>query len=80
METEGLLDIDNDLHMFVLRYVFEARINAHLQEFTEGWNNHPLSTEENMSPIQLWLWGLHGFSFSADQEHLSVCLKYMYSI
>lgn len=23
MESEGLLDIDNDLHMFVLRYVFE---------------------------------------------------------
>lgn len=36
METEGLLDIDNDLHMFVLRYVFEARIHAHLQVFTEG--------------------------------------------
>ena len=59
MESEGLLDIDKDLHMFVLRYVFEARINSHLQEFTEGWNHHPLSTKENMSPIQLWLWGLN---------------------
>ena len=73
MESEGLLDIDNDLHMFVLRYVFEARINAHLQEFTEGWNHHPLSTEENMSPIQLWLWGLHGFSLSAEQAQPLVC-------
>ena len=34
--------------------MFEAQINAHLQEFTEGCNHHPLSTEENMSPIQLW--------------------------
>ena len=36
MESEGLLNIENDLHMFVLRYVFEARINTHLQDFTEG--------------------------------------------
>ena len=50
-----------------------ARINAHLQEFTKGQNHHPLSTEENMSPIQLWLWVLHGFSFPAEQAQLLVC-------
>eukprot|EP00794_Sanderia_malayensis_P013333 gene13333-14711_t len=34
-------------------------INTSLLEFTDGWNNHPLSTEGNMSPAQLWLWGSH---------------------
>ena len=37
-----------------------ARINAHLQEFTEGRNHHSLSTEENMSPVHLSFWVLHG--------------------
>ena len=59
MENEGLLDIGNDIHIFALRYIFLTRINASLLEFTHGWNNHPLSTEGNMSPAQLWLWGLH---------------------
>ena len=67
MEAEGLLDIGSDVHMYALRYVFQPRINAHLKEFAEGWNNHPLSTERNMSPAQLWLWGLqrvpHGDEF-----------------
>lgn len=59
MENENLLEISNDVHLFALRYVFEPRINALLVEFAEGWNHHPLSTERNMSPVQLWLWGLH---------------------
>ena len=56
MGHEGLLDITNDVHLFSLKYVFEPRINAHLLEFGNGWNNHPLSSEQNMSPAQLWLW------------------------
>ena len=67
MEAEGLLDIGSDVHMHVLRYVFQPRINAHLKEFAEGCNNCSLSTERNMSPAQLWLWGLqrvpHGDEF-----------------
>ena len=67
MEAEGLLDIGSDVHMYALRYVFQPRINAHLKEFAEEWNNHPLSTEKNMSSAQLWLWGVqrvpHGDEF-----------------
>lgn len=58
MESEGLLDIGNDVHLFALRYVFKERINNGLKVFAEGWNHHPLSTEGNMSPAQLWVWGL----------------------
>ena len=59
MENEGLLDIGNDAHLFALRFVFYKRINASLKVFAEGWNHHPLSTEGNMSPAQLWVWGLY---------------------
>lgn len=69
MESDGLLDISNDIHMYSLRFVFEPRINYHLQEFAEGLNNHPLSSVANMSPSQLWLWGLHRVPYG--QEHLS---------
>ncbi len=58
MEHEGILDIGNDLHLYALRYVFKKRINSSLKAFAEGWNQHPLSTEGNMSPAQLWVWGL----------------------
>ena len=26
--------------------------------FCDGWNNHPLSSEHGISPIQLWVHGL----------------------
>ena len=29
-----------------------------LTEFTEQWNHHPVSTEENQSPYQLWVSGM----------------------
>ena len=71
MEREGLLDITNDVHLFSLRYVFQPRINAHLWQFGNGWNNHPLSSERNMSPAQLWLWGHHSNSSSHEVSEVS---------
>ena len=68
MENEGILDIGNDVHLFALRYVFKDRINSSLKVFAEGWNHHPLSTEGNMSPAQLWVWGLR-------QEMIEVYLE-----
>ena len=54
----GTLDIGYDVHLFAIRYVFKERINSSLKAFAEGWNHHPLSTEGNMSPAQLWVRGL----------------------
>uniref|UniRef100_A0A7M5TZP3 Integrase catalytic domain-containing protein n=1 Tax=Clytia hemisphaerica TaxID=252671 RepID=A0A7M5TZP3_9CNID len=54
METDGLLDIDDELHLFCLHFVFIPRINRLLNEFSSSWNNHPLRTEKNMTPNQLW--------------------------
>ena len=58
MESNNLLDIDNELHMFCLHYIFRSRIDNALQMFMHAWNNHPLSTEGNLSPTQLWIPGL----------------------
>ena len=52
------LDSTNELHLFVLHYVYTPLINQSLNELTEAWNNHPLSTEGNLSPRQLWVQGM----------------------
>lgn len=67
--TNELKDCGEMFSLDAYRFVFEPKINYHLQEFAEGWNNHPLSSEANMSPSQLWLWGLHRVPYG--QEHLS---------
>jgi len=54
LEREGVLDKDNEVDLFCLHEVFKSRINKCLMEFKSSWNNHSLSTEHNMSPMQLY--------------------------
>ncbi|XP_063317313.1 uncharacterized protein LOC134616384 [Pelmatolapia mariae] len=54
LEEEGLLDISNAAHLFCCHYVFLPRLEDDLNTFCSGWDNHPLRTENNMSPNQLW--------------------------
>ncbi|KAG1928590.1 hypothetical protein F2P79_023572 [Pimephales promelas] len=58
LEEEGLLDLSNAVHLFCVRYVFIPRIHTDLQHFIEMWNCHPLRTEGNLSPNQLWNIGM----------------------
>ena len=48
-----VLDTTNELHLFVLHYVYTPIINQLLHELTDAWNNHPLSSEGNLSPRRL---------------------------
>ncbi|KAK6484067.1 hypothetical protein HHUSO_G13739, partial [Huso huso] len=58
MEHIGILDSNNPQHIQVLHFVFLPRINQPLNEFINQWNNHSLSSEHNMSPLQLWTLGM----------------------
>ena len=58
MISNGVLNTECRLHMFVLHYVFLPRINHSLILFSEAWNNHPLRTERNKSPSQIWQNGM----------------------
>ncbi|XP_019859042.1 PREDICTED: uncharacterized protein LOC109587245 [Amphimedon queenslandica] len=58
MEQAQLFLVDNDIHLFCLHYVYISRINMALTHFTNAWNNHPLSSEGNLTPDQLWISGL----------------------
>ena len=50
-EDNGLLDPLNELHFSVLHLTFILRINRRLQEFKSQWENHPFSSEGNLSPV-----------------------------
>ena len=67
LELEGILDTDNDIHMFCLHYVFLPRINKSLQMFVDGWDNHPMGTEGNLTPNQLWIRGLYNVASSSGR-------------
>ena len=58
LEDNGLLDPLNELHLFALHRTYIPRINGCLQEFKGQWENHPLSSEGNRSPLQLYTSGM----------------------
>ena len=58
LESINMLDPDNDLYLFCLHNVFIPRINRHLNLWKEAWVRHPMRSEHNLSPEQLWTAGL----------------------
>ena len=53
MEASGLLDPLKKIHLLSLPLVLLQQINKSLQELTNQWNYHGLSTEGGSSPLQL---------------------------
>uniref|UniRef100_A0A8C1QS23 Integrase core domain-containing protein n=1 Tax=Cyprinus carpio TaxID=7962 RepID=A0A8C1QS23_CYPCA len=72
LEEEGQLDMSNRMHLFCCHYVFIPRLQAHLDTFHDGWDNHPLSTEGNLTPNQLWELGGHQVLSLPENEVLYV--------
>ena len=57
MENDGILSSLDELDLFCLHTIFLPRINKALDAFVESWNNHPVSTERNCTPNQLFIEG-----------------------
>lgn len=58
LEENGFLDIDNEIHLLCLHYIYQARIEDMLLQFKDSWNNHKLRTAHNKTPIQLFIMGM----------------------
>ena len=58
MEQCGILQRGNRIHMFILHFVYLPRINKAIRSFVLAWNQHPLRTERNWSPVQMWTNGM----------------------
>ena len=54
MEENGILDINNEIHISCLHYVFGKRINSDLNLWKNAYNMHPIRTEKICSPNQMW--------------------------
>ena len=55
MEELGVLDQTDELRLFALHFEFIPRINNLLSRWTDPYNRHPLGTEHNSRPGQLWI-------------------------
>ena len=58
MESDAILDPDNDRDLFCLHAVYRPIINDMLRRFTESWINHKIRTAENKTPLQLFIMGM----------------------
>ena len=54
MENYLILDINNEIHMFALHYVYEPRIQRDLDNWRNAHNSHKIRTESNKTPRMLW--------------------------
>ena len=70
LERQGLFDTDDDdTHMWCLHYIYLPMMNKHLQTWRDAWVHHPLRTEGNKTPMQLWIGGLHFTHFGQTVMH-----------
>ena len=69
LENNQLLDADNEAHLWCLHYIYLPMLNTHLQTWKNAWIHHPLSSEKNKTPMQLWIGGLHFTQFGQRMLH-----------
>ena len=58
MESTGILNTDNPIHVFTLHLIFIPRINKALDKFCEAFNHHKVRTQGNWSPYEMWANGM----------------------
>ena len=54
----GILNLDDLVQRYVLHYIFVPCINHVITSFKQGWNSHPLRSEKNWTPKQIWTNGM----------------------
>lgn len=69
LEDNGVLEPSNPLHLFSLHYVYDPRINRHIEKWRQGFVRHRIRTAGNRSPMQLYILGLLNLRSS---QHMAV--------
>eukprot|EP00794_Sanderia_malayensis_P021007 gene21007-biopygen15517 len=62
LEDNNLLDVNDQIDLYSLEYADIPRINMHMQRFLDGYHSHPIRTESNKTPIQMWIEGQQNYS------------------
>lgn len=76
LEEDDLLDISCTDDIFCVHYGFLPRLKRDLEIFTEAWNHHPLRTEGNRSPTQIWDLAQMLDNTNVNPENLAVSVLY----
>ena len=72
MESCGVLNPSSDLDIYCLHVTCFRILSKTVDEFRNGWNQHPLSTEGNKTPHQLFVNGL--LALKKDRQyHEELC-------
>ena len=58
LEHSNVFNCTNDIHFYCLHAVYLPLINQAPDEFLQQWNDHPVTTECNYSPWQMWVQGM----------------------
>ena len=72
LEEQNILDVDNDVDLYCLHEVFTDRINSSLSDFIGSWNSHPLTSENNQTPAQLFHTGNNHETSDSDSNSGSI--------
>lgn len=67
------MNVEDEVNMLSLEFVFLPRINMHIALFLAGYHNHPISTESNKTPLQLWIQGQHNYQ-PLQEERLGLAV------
>ena len=70
LKVSNLLNVENDINMFVLHFVFQIRINDQLNAFAKVWNCHKISVEKTSSPNQVWIMSFHQKLANSNTEEV----------
>lgn len=73
LEAAQLLDPGNDLDIKVLHHVVGPLLKDTVDNFKNGWNEHPVSTAEHFTPRQLYTLGL--LRLKSSGSHLSELIQ-----
>lgn len=70
MEEDGKLDPLSENDIYCLHFVCIPRITRALVAFEHGWNNHAITSEQCMTPLQTFTSGslLHAQSIQLDSD------------
>lgn len=75
MEEEGLLNRSDDFDILCLHRCCTTLLQDTLSGFMEAWNSHPIRTENNLTPLQLFHCGLR--ELDPDSEELVQVQMYL---
>lgn len=57
LEEHNIIDVNNEMHLWALNFVYVPRINRDLLLFAAQWNNQVLRTQRHQTPCQIFIRG-----------------------